>query len=256
MGSTSILFVLVMKLPAKSVIRVMTVYRPSERDTAPDCQDPPPSREFAMLCTPEIASSPLVENCRSLVYQPFEPSTGGTDTEILGGVVSRLIVPLAEAVFPALSVAMRTNAYVPSEKAVNEVPPPLMLRLFIPEPESLPKAEAVTGPDMNQPFCPSGDGMDSASVGARLSTISEADPIVEVSPQEESAQKVRLVIPSGNDQVQDGPLHNIPASPSMPVMLYPANGSLPDRLMVPVPVHQPLFPDTLQTVDPLTIAGG
>ena len=98
--------------------------------------------------------------------------------------------------------------------------------------------------------------MDSASVGARLSIIIEADPLADVSPQVESAQKVRFVIPSGKAMAQAGPLHNNPVSPSIPVMLYPDNGSLPDRLMVPMPRHQPLFPGMLQAVDPLTVAGG
>ena len=131
-----------------------------------------------------------------------------------------------------------------------------MLTLFRPEVASVAEAEAVTGPDTNQPFCPSAGGRVSVRAGARLSTFSEADPVVEVSPQEESAQKVRLVIPSGNAQVQAGPLHSIPALLSIPVMLYPVIGSLPDRLIVPVPLHQPLFPGMLQAVDPLTVAGG
>jgi hypothetical protein len=131
-----------------------------------------------------------------------------------------------------------------------------MFTLFRPEVASVAEAEAVTGPDTNQPFCPSGAGMDSASEGARLSIIIEADPLADVSPQVESAQKVRFVIPSGNAQVQAGPLHSIPALLSIPVMLYPVIGSLPDRLIVPVPLHQPLFPGMLQAVDPLTVAGG
>jgi hypothetical protein len=48
----------------------------------------------------------------------------------------------------------------------------------------------------------------------------------------------------------------MPALPSIPVMLYPPNGSIPDKLMVAVPLHQPLSPGTEQAVVPLTVAGG
>ena len=73
--------------------------------------------------------------------------------------------------------------------AVNEAPPPLMLG----DPEtsevaSVAEAEALTGPEMNQPFAPSGDGMVSVRVGAALSTSIEAEDIVDVSPKVECTQ--------------------------------------------------------------------
>jgi hypothetical protein len=78
---------------------------------------------------------------------------------------------------------------MPSVVAVNEAPPPLMLGdPKIPEVASVAEAEAVTGPDMNQPFAPSGGGMLSVRAGATLSTIIEAEAIVDVSPKVECTQ--------------------------------------------------------------------
>jgi hypothetical protein len=57
-----------------------------------------------------------------------------------------------------------------------------------PDVASVAEAEAVTGPDTNQPFNPLAGGMVSVRVGATLSTIIEADAIVEVSPKVECTQ--------------------------------------------------------------------
>ena len=73
--------------------------------------------------------------------------------------------------------------------AVNEVPPPLMLGdPETPEVASIAEAEALTGPDMNQPFAPFGGGMVSVRAGATLSTSIEAEAIVDVSPKVECTQ--------------------------------------------------------------------
>ena len=78
---------------------------------------------------------------------------------------------------------------MPSVVALNEAPPPLMLGdPETPEVASVADVEAVTGPDMNQPFAPSGGGMVSVRVGATLSTSIEADDIVDVSPKVEWTQ--------------------------------------------------------------------
>jgi hypothetical protein len=178
-------------------------------------------------------------------------------TERLGGDVSSLIVPLVEAVFPAMSETTAVKLVVPSAEALNEEPPPLILAVpKMPEVTSVAEAEAVTDPDTNHPFNPSAGGMDRVRVGARLSTIIAAEAIVDVSPHEESAQKLRLVVPSGKVQEQADPLHSMPVLPSIPVMLYPPSGSFPDRLRVAIPLHQPLLPGTVHPVVPLTVAGG
>jgi len=49
-------------------------------------------------------------------YQLFDPSGVDGLTERVGGVVSRRIVPLVVAVFPALSVAVAVRLYTPSWK--------------------------------------------------------------------------------------------------------------------------------------------
>jgi hypothetical protein len=78
---------------------------------------------------------------------------------------------------------------MPSVVAVNEAPPPLMLGdPETPEVASVAEAEALTGPEMNQPFAPSGGRMVSVRVGATLSTSIEAEAIVDVSPKVECTQ--------------------------------------------------------------------
>ena len=191
------------------------------------------------------------------MYQLFNPSGEAVLTDKSGGVVSRRMAPLVEAVFPALSETVASKLYVPSVLAVNAAPPPLMLgNPEIPEVASVAEAEAVTAPEMNQPFNPLAGGMDKVRLGATLSTIIDVEDIVDVSPHEECAQKFKLVLPSGNDQAQAGPLHSIPGLPSKPVMLYPTSGSFPERLRIAVPRHQPFSPGKEQTVVPLTVAGG
>ncbi|MFA5872721.1 MAG: hypothetical protein WC832_02030 [Anaerolineales bacterium] len=143
----------------------------------------PPSTRYRMVANPEVASEPEPVKATGELYQLFSPLAGGTDTERLGGVVSSLIVPLVEALFPALSVVVTFNAYVPSADAVNVLLPALMFTLFTPEVASVAEAEAVTGPDTNQPFSPSAGGMVSVGAGATLSTIIEAEAIVDVSPK-------------------------------------------------------------------------
>jgi len=58
-------------------------------------------------------------------------------------------------------------------EAVNEAPPPLMPRLATPELASVAEAEAVTGPDLFQPFEPFGDETVSVKDGATESTLME-----------------------------------------------------------------------------------
>ena len=78
---------------------------------------------------------------------------------------------------------------MPSVVAVNEALPPLMLGdPETPEVPSVADAEALTGPDMNQPFAPSGGGMVSVRVGATVSTSIEAEAVVDVSPKVECTQ--------------------------------------------------------------------
>jgi hypothetical protein len=78
---------------------------------------------------------------------------------------------------------------MPSVVGVNEAPPPLMLGdPETPELASVANAEVVTGPDMNQPFIPSGGGMVRLRDGATLSTSIEAEAIVDVSPKVECTQ--------------------------------------------------------------------
>jgi hypothetical protein len=123
------------------------------------------------------------------MYHPLDPFVGGTVTEKLGGVVSNLIVPLSEEVFPATSETEAVKLYVPSAEAVNEAPPPLILAdPETPDVASVAEAEAVTGPDTNQPFDPFAGGMVSVKAGATLSTIIEAEAIVDVSPYVECTQ--------------------------------------------------------------------
>jgi hypothetical protein len=81
-----------------------------------------------------------------------------------------LIIPLAVAVFPALSLALAVRGKMPSEEAVKLSLPPLMLILATPEVASVVEAEAVTGLEMNQPFEPSGVGMVKVREGATVST--------------------------------------------------------------------------------------
>jgi len=50
------------------------------------------------------------------------------------------------------------------------------------------EAEAVTGPDLNQPFCPFGAGIVRVRLGATESTLMEACASSDWSPKEESAQ--------------------------------------------------------------------
>jgi hypothetical protein len=94
-----------------------------------------------------------------------------------------------------------------------------MLTLSTPERPSLAMAETVTL-ETCQPFAPSGGGTAKLTAGAVPSTLIEAEACKEVSPWEDRAQKLMLVVPSGKVHEQDAPLHNMPAtSDSMPVML-------------------------------------
>ena len=107
-------------------------------------------------------------------YQLFDPSGAAGLTERVGGVVSRRIVPLVVAVFPALSVAVAVRLYTPSVEAVKEEPLPLMPTLATPDVASVAEAEAVTGPVLFQPFEPFGEGIVRVRAGATESTLMEA----------------------------------------------------------------------------------
>jgi hypothetical protein len=222
----------------------------------PSCQAPP----FIRACTPaipEVASLAIALKIAGETYQPPFPSSGEAEALREGETVSSLTVALVAAVFPALSVALATRGYTPSEETVKVLLPPLMLTPATPEMASVAEAEVVTGPEMNQPLSPSvpPDGV-MESVGGVMSTFMEAEACKLVSPYEDNAQKVSEVLPSGKDQVQEELLHSIPSELSMPVMLYPVSGSLPDRFKLAWPVHQPLLPGLEQEVEPVTVAGG
>jgi len=110
-----------------------------------------------------------------------------TESINVGMVVSSFIVPVAVDVFPALSDAVTVNPYVPSADTEKVFPPPLILTLDTPDVASVAEALAVAD-DTNHPFAPFGGGMVSVTVGATLSTIIEADDIVDVSPKVECTQ--------------------------------------------------------------------
>jgi hypothetical protein len=115
-------------------------------------------------------------------YQPAFPSGGAAETFREGGTESILICPMVVAIFPALSVALAERVYVPSEEAVKVLPPPLMPTEAMPDVASVAETEALTGPEVNQPFEPFGAGMLRFREGATLSTFIEAEAIVDVSP--------------------------------------------------------------------------
>jgi hypothetical protein len=123
---------------------------------------------------PEVASEAVAVRTAGEIYQLFAPSGAAGLTDRLGGVVSRRRVPLVVAVFPALSVALAVRVYTPSVEAVKEEPLPLMPTLATPELASVAEAEAVTGPDLFQPFEPFGDGIARVRDGATESTLIEA----------------------------------------------------------------------------------
>ena len=62
--------------------------------------------------------------------------------------------------------------------------------------------------------------------------------------------------PRGKFQEHVEPLQSIPRVLSIPVIAYPETGSFPESAMVPVPLHQPLFPGTVQEALPETVAFG
>jgi hypothetical protein len=123
---------------------------------------------------PEVASESVAVRTAGEIYQLFDPSGADGLTDRLGGVVSRRRIPLDVAVFPALSVAVALRLYTPSVEAVKEAPPPLILTLATPELASVAEAEAVTGPDLFQPFEPFGEGIVRVGDGATESTRMEA----------------------------------------------------------------------------------
>ena len=123
---------------------------------------------------PDVASEAVAVRTAGEIYQLFDPSGADGLTERVGGVVSRRIVPLVVAVFPALSVAVAVRLYTPSVEAVKEEPPLLMPTLATPDVASVAEAEAVTGPDLFQPFEPFGEGIVMVRVGATVSTLMEA----------------------------------------------------------------------------------
>jgi len=99
------------------------------------------------------------------------------------------MVPLVEAVFPAMSETVAIRLYTPSEAAENEDPPPLMLGdPETPDVASVADDEAVTGPDLNQPFCPFGAGIVRVKAGGTLSTLMEANASSDSSPKDDFAQ--------------------------------------------------------------------
>jgi hypothetical protein len=163
------------ELPATSVARKTIEWVPStpSLNEAPFCQAPP-STLYWVLLTPEVASESVAVRTAGEIYQLFDPSGADGLTERVGGVLSRRIVPLDVAVFPALSVAVAVRLYTPSMEAVKEEALPLIPRLATPELASVAEAEAVTGPDLFQPFEPFGEGSVRVRAGATESTLMEA----------------------------------------------------------------------------------
>jgi hypothetical protein len=98
--------------PALSVVRKTIVCVPSDPSLSdePFCQEPPSTR-YCTPATPEVASEAVPVRTTGETYQLLDPSgeVGFPSTDRLGGVVSRRIVPLDEAGFPAISemVAVR-----------------------------------------------------------------------------------------------------------------------------------------------------
>jgi len=72
---------------------------------APFCQAPP-STWYWVLARPEVTSEAAAVSTAGETYQLFAPSGMAGLTESVGGVLSSRMVPLVEAVFPALSVAL------------------------------------------------------------------------------------------------------------------------------------------------------
>ena len=108
-----------------------------------------------------------------------------------------------------------------------------------------------------QPFVPFEALMSNPSVGGIVSTSAERDPISEVSPQDESAQKVNSLFPSPSGILQVSPEHAkyCPLSePSMARMSYPDKGSVPFNASSGVVLHQPLL--KLQFCRELLIVAG
>jgi hypothetical protein len=128
-----------------------------------------------MAAKPEVASVPEAVRVTGEIYQPFDPLTGGTDMERLGGVVSRLIVLEMVARFPAASLAWNSIPCTPSgiltvASAVH-VPPSRRERMAAkPEVASEPEAVRATG-DLYQPFDPSTGGTDMERFGGIVSRL-------------------------------------------------------------------------------------
>ena len=165
----------VVVLPAMSVARKTIEWVPSTPSLSeePFCQAPPSTR-YWVLAMPEVASESVAVRTAGETYQLFEPSGAAGLTDRLGGVASRRMVPLEVAVFPALSVAVAVRLYTPSVEAAKEEPPLLMPTLAMPDVASVAEAEAVTGPDLFQPFEPFGEGSVRVRDGATESTFMEA----------------------------------------------------------------------------------
>jgi hypothetical protein len=178
---------------------------------------------------------------------------------------------LLELDCPETSVAERTKVWVPAERPAAgmgivwlDAPEPLVIevpssvRLHADTPLAASETLKVTFR-----LCPHSGQKEPApprlTCGGWLSSLPLAFPIVELSPQVESAQKVKSFWPSesGTLQAAPGQAKVSPLRvPSISVMLCPLTGSLALRTSWALPAHQPLVTAPLQFTLPETVAGG
>ena len=112
-----------------------------------------------------------------------------------------------------------------------------------PEVESEPVAVREVG-ETYQPFDPLVVVMFKPNVGRTVSTFAEKVPMLELSPHEDKAQKVKSLFPSFKDTLQLSPEQAKVCpfnEPSTARMLYPDRGSVPFKDSSEVVLHQPLL---------------
>lgn len=128
----------------------------------------------------------------------------------------------------------------------------------MPEVASPAEAEALTV-DMYQPPSPVTPESAPLTCGGWVSIPPLAEPILDESPHDESAQKEKSLFPSESGTEHEEPEHakETPLRvPSISRMLYPATGSFAVMSRVAEPRHQPFDPGLEQEMPPETVASG
>ena len=141
------------------------------------------------------------------LYQLFEPSVPLSEAVRLGFCISSEAFCVRVRVFPALSRAMSTSVCPPSLLTVMElhepsvIPSSVQVKLANPEvaSEALPLKETGV---RYQPFDPAVPLNVPVIVGCCESTLAFTVPIVELSPYDDNAQKVKLLLPSFSGTLQ------------------------------------------------------